>query len=303
MAADGRPEQRQLWTPLALIKVCAEYLAEHHVPSPRLNAELLLSHVLGVPRLKLYLDFERPIVQGELDRYRDLVRQRGRRVPLQLLTGEAHLLDLTLTVRPGVFIPRPETETLIEVARGLFAADAPPRTIVEVGIGTGCIGIALLAHWPSARLTGFDLDGAAVELARANAQRLGVAERATFAAGDPLGEAAAGQSAGMDVTGDCDLLVSNPPYVRRADIAGLPPEVRDHDPHAALDGGLDGLEVIRRLVTWGARALRRGGWMVFEHGDEQANACAALLAAAGFAAVVDHHDLGGRPRVAVGRWA
>ena len=133
-AAAARPQTRR---PLELIKLSAEYLAERGVPAPRLEAELLLAHVLGVTRLRLYLDFERPIVASELDRYRELIRQRGRRVPLQLLTGVAHLLDLELEVRPGVFIPRPETETLIETVRGLFDADAFPARILEIGVGTG----------------------------------------------------------------------------------------------------------------------------------------------------------------------
>jgi release factor glutamine methyltransferase len=314
---DGAVPRPQLRRPLELVKLSAEYLAERGVPAPRLEAELLLAHVLRLSRLRLYLEFERPVVPDELARYRELVRQRGRRVPLQLLTGSAHLLDLELEVRPGVFIPRPETETLIELAAGLFPDAAPPGWLLEVGVGTGGIGIALLRRWPSASAVGFDVNPAAIALAAANATRHGVDQRLRLVLGDPLAAAAAAEAA-THATGPgdaqraspvagvprgVDLVVSNPPYVRTGDIPTLAPEVRDHDPHTALDGGVDGLAVIRRLVDFAAAVLRPGGWLAFEHGDDQGEACAAMLRERGFCSDSVHPDLAGRPRVTLGQVA
>lgn len=296
---DGAATRAQLRRPLELVKLSAEYLAERGVPAPRLEAELLLAHVLRLSRLRLYLEFERPVVPDEVDRYRQLIRQRGRRIPLQILTGQAHLLDLELEVRPGVFIPRPETETLIELAGGLFPEATPPDRFVEVGVGTGGVGIALLRRWPAASGVGYDVNPAAIALAAANAARHGVEQRLRLVEGDPLAAAAPGRA--RSASAEVDLVVSNPPYVRTAEIATLAPEVRDHDPHAALDGGADGLAVIRRLIEFASRTLRPGGWLAFEHGDDQGEACAALLAERGFRAVAVHPDLAGRPRVAVGQ--
>lgn len=277
----------QLHNPLELVRVTAEFFADRGIASPRLDAELLLAHVLGLDRLQLYLQHDRPLVPAEVDAYRELVRQRGQRVPLQHLVGEATILDHQFVVRPGVFIPRPETETLIEVC----AALGPVESIVEVGPGTGAVGLSLLARWPSASLFAIDVSPEAVELSRENATRLGVADRASFECGDAL-------SAALPA---CELLVSNPPYVAAGVIDSLEPEVRDHDPRAALDGGPDGLDFLRALLPRAFSSVRPGGWVAFEHGDDQGDAVPALLAAAGFTEVRDEKDLGGRPRVGVGR--
>lgn len=285
------PELPKVWTPLELIKVSAEYLAERGVATPRLDAELLLAHVLETDRLSLYLDHARPLIAGELDAYRQLVRARGDRVPLQLLTGEAHLLDRVFVVREGVFIPRPETETLVLECQGLAFPDGAPGTLVELGTGTGCVSILLLLHWPHARAIGLEVDPEAARLTRENARRHGVDERLDLRAGDGL----------RAPLPRCDLLVSNPPYVRAQDIETLEPEVRDHDPRTALDGGKDGLDVIRELARAGVQALAPAGWLAFEHGDAQGPACRELLETLRYEDVATRTDLAGRPRVTVGR--
>lgn len=282
-----------VWTPLELVKRSAEYLAGKGVASARLDAELLLGHVLDTDRMGLYIGFERPLTTAEVDRYRELIRRRGTRVPLQRLTGEGHLLDLTLQMADDVFIPRPETESLVELCDALPHGEGRPVDLVEVGPGSGAIGVALLTRWPQARLVAFERSPAAVDLTRRNAEALGVGDRLEVRAGDVF-EAECPP---------CDLLVSNPPYIPTADIDGLDPEVRDHDPHLALDGGPDGLAFVRRLVRWAVTGLRPGGWLVLEHGDGQDRAVAELLDAHGLTGLESQPDLSGRPRVVAGRAA
>jgi release factor glutamine methyltransferase len=277
---------------MELIRVTAEFFAEKGIESPRLDAELLLAHVLGCTRLQLYLNHERPVVATELDHYRALVRERGKRVPLQLLVGEVEILEHSFLVRAGVFIPRPETEVLIERCRALPFAGGAPGTIVEAGVGTGCIGLSLLTHWPQARLVGYDVNPAAIELTRENAERLHLADRLELRATSAF--------EGPEL-GACDLLVSNPPYVRADVIDSLAPEVRDHDPREALDGGDDGLDAVRALAARGLAAVVPGGWIALEHGDDQGESAPAVLRAVGWTDVAVHDDLSGRPRVTIGR--
>ena len=243
--------------------------------------------MLGLDRLQLYLQHDRPLIPAEVDAYRELVKQRGLRVPLQHLTGEATVLDHSFIVRPGVFVPRQETETLIEVCVSL----GPFEQIVEFGPGTGAIGLSLLDRFPEARLFAVDLNEDAVELTIENAGRLGVRDRAEVVHGHALETALP----------ECDLLVSNPPYVPAKLIDSLEPEVRDHDPRLALDGGDDGLDFIRAMMDPATKALRPGGWIALEHGDDQGESVPSILREAGFAEVRDVDDLSGRPRVAVGR--
>jgi release factor glutamine methyltransferase len=278
---------------MPLIAVSAEYLADHGVENARLDAELLLAHVLRVERLKLYLDHDRPIVPEELSAYRELVRRRGRREPLQLLVGRVSLLEHDFAVREGVFVPRPETETLILQAREC-ELPAEPR-LLEVGVGSGCVGLSLLTCWPDATLLGYDVEPLALELTAENARGLAVESRLELREGSAF-------DARLDPE-SFDLVVSNPPYVRSAELADLEPEVRDHDPREALDGGEDGLEAVRRLVDLARRVLRPQGWLLFEHGYDQGESAPALLRDAGFGDVVTVEDLGGRPRVTRGRRA
>jgi release factor glutamine methyltransferase len=286
----GPADETRVWTVLELIRASAEYLQQKGVASPRLDAELLLAHVLDLDRLKLYLDAARPVVPHERARYRELVKARGERVPLQRLTGEAHVLDLAFTVRDGVFVPRHETESLVLACLEKLGPDGPSR-LVEVGTGTGCVGITLLKRWPQARAEAFEVDPAAAVLTRENAARHGVLERLILHDEDGLAR---------DLPA-CELLVSNPPYVASADIEALEPEVSRHDPRAALDGGPEGLDAIAALVSAGTRCLADGGWLVFEHGADQASPSRDLLTAAGYVEVGSQRDLAERWRVTCGR--
>jgi release factor glutamine methyltransferase len=289
----------QLRTVRELIRATAAYFAEKGVESARLNAERLLADVLDVSRMELYLQHDRPVVGEELDRYRDLVRRRGRGEPLQTLIGATEFYSRPFKVEAGVFIPRPETERLVEIASAMLS---PPEfrliapTAVEIGCGSGVIACSLAAELPRLEIWATDIDPQAVDLTRRNAQRLGVAGRVHPLVGDrfaPLPQ---------HLRGGVDLVVSNPPYVCSDEIDQLAVEVAEHDPRAALDGGPDGLDFHRALAgeldTW----LRPGGALALEIGADQAETVPELLAREGALGITVVEDYASRPRVVTARW-
>jgi release factor glutamine methyltransferase len=231
-------------------------------------------------------------------RFGTLVDQRADRVPLQHLTGRAPFRHLELAVGPGVFVPRPETEQLVEWALARLAGLAEP-VVVDLGSGSGAIALSIAHEHPGARVTAVERDAVAIEWTKANA-----ATRA--AAGDTPVEVLSGDMTDpgllRELDGTVDLVVSNPPYV--PDGATVPREVADHDPPLALWGGPDGLDVVRGMLTVAARLLHPGGWLGIEHADVQGNALPALVRAHGaFTEVEDHPDLAGRPRFTTARRA
>lgn len=282
-------------TVLEVIQRSTEFLSRKGVETPRLQAELLLAHVLGCPRLKLYLDFERALNQVELDAMRELVRRRGNREPLQYLAGSAAFCGFELKVTPAVLIPRPETEMLAErgwaFLAGLASRVAAPQ-VLDFGTGTGCLAIALAVHRPQARITALDVSADALAVARANAADHGVEEQIQFVQGDSLAAIA-------DTT--FHLIVANPPYIPTGQLAELDPEVRDHEPRLALDGGVDGLDVIRHLARHAAGRLRPEGSLMLEFGDGQDEAVRALFEEAGWDVEAIVPDLAGRERHLVAR--
>jgi release factor glutamine methyltransferase len=251
----------------------------------RLDAELLLAHSLGRRRIELYTDFDRPLSSEELDAYRELVARRARHEPVAYILGEWGFRRLTLKVDRRALIPRPETEIVVERALAhLRGLDAP--VVLDVGTGTGAIALAIADEHPGARVTAIDVSADALDLAGENAARTGLAV-------ELLEHDAAGGLPG----GPYDLVVSNPPYVERAELTTLMPDVRDFEPHVALVG--DRMpEVVARAAL---DVLRRGGHLVLEIGDGQALATAAVLAALGYGQVVTTSDLAGRDRVVEGR--
>lgn len=280
-----------------LIALSSQYLAEKGVESARLNAERLLGDVLGLARIELYLQSDRPLSNGELDRYRDLIRRRAGGEPLQTLIGSTGFYSREFKVAPGVFIPRPETERLVEAAAALLAP--PDRRLLapraaEVGCGTGVVAISLALEIPALEVWTTDRNPLAVDLARQNARRHGVEARVHVLGGDMLHPLPAA------LRGQLDLVVSNPPYLRTDELAGLPPEVR-HDPPAALDGGPSGLDAYHALAAAAARWLRPGGWLAVEIGAEQGASVPALLEAAGYVEVSMQRDYNDLPRVVVAR--
>lgn len=275
-------------------------LAAAGVPSPRPDALALAAHALGVRQLVLAAP--PPLPDGFAGRYRELVARRSTREPLQHILGWTGFRRLRLWVAPGVFVPRPETELVagaaIEAARQAQAAAGRPAVVVDLCTGTGAIAAAVADEVPGARVVAVDLDPAAVALARAN----------LAAAGD--GDGAAAVEAGdvadprllAELAAGVDVVVANPPYIP-PDAEPLDPEVRDHDPAAALyGGGVDGLDVPRLVVAAAARLLRPGGWLVMEHGDEQGPAVRSLVHAAdGFDRIATRPDLTGRDRFVTAR--
>jgi release factor glutamine methyltransferase len=272
-----------------LLVEAARRLAAAGVESPRVDADLLLAHVLGTTRTGLLTLGEVP--DEAATRFEDLVGQRADRVPLQHLTGRAPFRHLELAVGPGVFVPRPETEQLVEWALGRLAGVAEP-VVVDLGSGSGAIALSIAHEHPGARVTAVERDPGAIEWTRHNAA-------ARAAAGDPPVEVLSGDMTDpallREVDGTVDLVVSNPPYV--PDGATVPREVADHDPPLALWGGPDGLDVVRGLLRTAARLLHPGGGLGIEHADQQGSALPALVrASGGWTDVQDHPDLAGRPR-------
>jgi release factor glutamine methyltransferase len=247
---------------LEVLKGASEFLGRQRVESPRLNAEHLLAHVLGVKRLELYLQFDRPLGEMERAPLRDLIRKRGIGIPLQHLMGTVEFLGRTFKCDARALIPRPETEQLVERA----LTYPPLESILDVATGSGVIALTLALERPDASITATDISPEALSLARENASLLGT-DRVSFQEADllPPGE------------GRFDLITANLPYIPSAEIATLSREVQ-HDPLLALDGGMDGLDVIRRLAPLAAARLNPGGHLLLEIGMDQAKAVTECLA-------------------------
>lgn len=298
-------------TILDVIRRSTEFLAGRGVDSPRLQVELLLAHVLKLPRLKLYLQFDRELTEAELAPLRDLVKRRGQREPLQHLTGTAAFLAHEIKVTRDVLVPRPETEMLAQLAvqklsaasRQPVAGDAdrtPAPRCLDFGTGSGCLAIAIAAACPDAEVHAIDRSPAAIAIARENAASNGVAGRITFHEGDGFAALAA-HTASCIRHSSFDLVVTNPPYIPTAEIATLDPEVRDFDPRLALDGGADGLDFYRMLATEAVPWLVPGGWLLAEFGDGQAGALSGIFTGAGWSSEGVEKDLSGRERVLIVR--
>jgi release factor glutamine methyltransferase len=254
-----------------------------------------MAHALGVKRLDLYLQFDRPLDAGELDRIRELVRGRGARTPVAYLLGEREFFSLVFAVDRRVLVPRPETELLVEVAREhLRACEAP--LFCDVGTGSGCVAVALLHELPAARGLAVDLAPGALEVAGANAARHRVQARLALLEGDLLEPLRGGEAWGR-----LDAVLSNPPYVVRGDPA-LEEDVRAHEPEQALYvPGDDPLEPARRLAAQALEALAPGGLLALEIGFGSGAEARALLASLGYADVAVHPDLARVERVVAGR--
>jgi release factor glutamine methyltransferase len=273
--------------PAEVVRRGAGYLERHEVDQPLATAEVLLASILGTDRTGLYLR-EEGLSTAEAKRFGRALCRRCTGTPVQHLTGEQGFRRLVLTVRPGVFIPRPETEVVVDAALVAVATLEAPL-VVDVGTGTGAIALSIALEHPGARVVATDASPGAVALAREHAGRFGLA--IDVREGDLLAPVA------DELAGEVDLVVSNPPYVEPSELGGLPPDVRG-DPAAALVGGI---EVFERLFAQAAACLRPGGTVVVEIGDAQGEAVAGAMRAVGFAGVRVGPDLAGRDRFVEGR--
>lgn len=269
----------------AALAEAAAVLAAAGVPNPRFEARLLLEAASGWSRAQLLARGGQPLAAADALTFRDLVGRRVAREPMAYVLGRAEFWSLDFVVGPGVLVPRADSETLIEAAVAAFPDTGRRLHMLDIGVGSGCLLLTLLHLFPDAHGVGTDLSEAALAIARLNAERLGVARRLRLEH----------TSWAEGVTGPFDLVVSNPPYIRTAEIAGLQPEVARFEPWAALDGGPDGLAAYRAILAELPRLLADDGRALLEIGHDQQPAVEALAAAAGFA-VTTHSDLAAVPR-------
>lgn len=279
-------------TVLESIQKSADFLSKKGVESPRLQAELLLAHVLKLPRMKLYLNFDRALTAAETGSLREAVKRRAAREPLQHIVGSTSFCGCEITVSCHALIPRPETEQLAEAGwKFLSSVQASAATALDFGTGTGCIAIALARHSPATAITALDISADALALARQNAGQNQVSERIEFLQSDGFTT--------LPVGAKFDLITGNPPYIASAEIETLEPEVRDYDPRTALDGGADGLIFYRRLAKEAKPFLKPGGKLMLEFGDGQGPAIQNIFEGEKWIVEEIKPDYSQRPRILV----
>lgn len=277
------------WTVRRVLQWTTEFLGKHGSETPRLDAEVLLAHARGCRRIELYTGFDDVLSDEQRAVMRDLVKRRAQAEPVAYLVGHREFFGLDFRVTPDVLIPRPDTETLVMELLEAAKAFERPR-ILDLCTGSGCIAVATAVYCPAARIVATDISEEALAVARENAAAHAVAERIEFRSGDLFAAVHRGER--------FDLIACNPPYVAATELAQLQPDVRLHEPHAALVGGPDGLAVIRWVISEAGSYLHPPGSVFIEIAPEQADAVRELFAAAGgFAPAVILKDLSGKKRV------
>ncbi|WP_437229028.1 peptide chain release factor N(5)-glutamine methyltransferase [Planctomicrobium sp. SH661] len=280
------------WTVKRILDWTVQFLKERGSSTPRLDAEVLLAHARSCKRIQLYTQFDQPLTDEQRTMMRELVKRRAAAEPVAYLVGHREFFSLDFLVRPGVFIPRPDTEILVMAALDLLKEQTSPQ-VLELCSGTGCVPIAIAKNHPTAQLTTVELSPTVIEVTRANVEKHQLTERIDVLHGNLFEPVPAGKK--------FDLIVSNPPYVQREEISKLAADIRDHEPHLALDGGEDGLDVIRHIVRESPNWLTPEGWLMFELSPEQAPAGMELLTEAGYSRVGVKNDLSGQARVVAGK--
>jgi len=261
------------WTILRLINWTSQYFSENGIENPRLDAEVLLAHSLRTNRLRLYLNYDKPILKGELREYKKLIKRRIRREPLQYITGYQEFWSLNLKVTKGVLIPRPETEILVEEAIKTFPQNElfdKTINILELGTGSGAVAIALAKELQRGSIVATDISDIAIKTARENAKVHGLEKQITFLKGslfEPVRER----------IGTFNLVISNPPYIPIEDFRDIQPEVRDFEPRISLNGGKEGLKFYRQILSQIGRYLAKDGWVILELGKGQAEKVTRLI--------------------------
>jgi release factor glutamine methyltransferase len=278
-------------TVLEAIQKSTKFLGKKNVESPRLQTELLLAHLLKMPRMKLYLNFARALTPTETDALRELVKRRGQREPLQHIVGSTSFCGFEIAVNRHALVPRPETELLAE--EGWKFLGENKTAALDFGTGTGCIAITLAAKCPNAKITALDLSSDALALAKENAAANKIAARIHFLQGDGF--------TALPKDLQFDLIVSNPPYIASGEIETLQPEVRDFDPRAALDGGADGLDFYRMFAAQAKSFLKTGGEIMLEFGDGQADAIRKIFEGEKWIVEAVREDYSQRARILIAK--
>ena len=280
--------------PVSLIEVLkrtADWFGQRSIPAPQFEAEQILAHVLHIPRLHVYLQHDRPMEPAELQTLRELVARRGRREPLAWILGEQGFHEIDLGVGPGVLVPRPDTEAVVNAALEWLKDSKDPTYLADVGCGSGAIGLALAHVVPHLRVYATDIASAAIDTTRRNVAQLGLGDRVAVLQGDLL--------SAIPDDRPIDWVLSNPPYIPTDTIPTLQPEVSEWEPREALDGGKDGLDFYRKLIPLAATRASQG--MIVEVGAGQAEQVQALFEQGGWTQVTVWQDLGSIERVVGGR--
>ena len=277
-------------TVVDVLKKTEAFFRSKGIPSPRLDAELIVGHHLKMDRVTLYLQFDRPLHERELTPMREDVQRRANREPVAWIIGSKGFWSLDLVSHKDVLVPRPDSETLVTAALSLIPEDER-CFVVDVGAGTGAIGLAIASERPDVRLFATDVSDAALRCAKENVDALELSDRVAVLKGSLLDP--------IPVDRQIDVVVSNPPYIPTAVIDDLAPEISKHEPRLALDGGVDGLDIYRALIP--AAAERATTAVLVEHGDDQHAAIAAMMEAAGLIDITEHADLTGTVRVMSGK--
>lgn len=291
----------QDWNIRKLLEWSTQYFQQKDIESARLDSELLLAHVLGLKRVQLYMQFDRPLNEAELQNFKTLLKRRSEREPLAYILGKKEFYSLEFDISPAVLIPRPETELLVENALKYFSTSPSPqpspsrgegeRKILDIGTGSGCIAVSLAKHLPEAQITAIDISPEALKIAKQNAEKHGVENQISFHQADFLLP-----SSLFPLPSSFDLIVSNPPYIQSEEIPKLAPELQ-FEPRSALEGGIDGLDFYKVLLPWSLEHLNPEGRAFFEIGFDQAESLEKLATNTGFQKINILKDYAGHPRV------
>ena len=278
----------KVWTIGEIVKWSEGFFEGRGAETPRLDAEVMLSFLLGVARIYLYVHFDQPLTEGELSRYREMVKRRAAGEPVAYIVGRKEFMGLTFKVTSDVLVPRPDTETLVTAVIERLK-DRGGAKIADIGAGSGAVALSLAEYLPEVFLTAVDISREALKVARENAEKLGFSERVEFREGDLL----------APLEGETfDAIVSNPPYIPRGETESLPSEVKA-EPRLALDGGEDGLDFYRRLLKESGGLLREEGFLAVECGDGQSGRILEIAKGGAFSEPKMYRDLAGKERVMI----
>ncbi len=280
------------WNILKLLEWSTQYFQNKGIESPRLDAELLLAKTLSLSRVQLYMQFDRPLLETELQNFKDLLKRRSEREPLAYILGKKEFYSLEFEVSPDVLIPRPETELLVETARKHSSLLTSPSSLLDIGTGSGCIAVSLAKHLPEARITAIDISASALELAKRNAKKHAVENQINFIQMDFTSPHASLLTPHQNF----DLILSNPPYIATDEIPKLAPELQ-FEPKSALDGGNEGLDFYQIILPWAFQHLNEGGIVLLEIGFDQGMSLEKLATNTGFQKISILKDYAGHPRV------